>query len=97
MRMEVELGVLAFSRRNLSLVAIISAIAVVFALSIAIQVSGARPYGEQAILEQIEHEDGALCQKFGFAARTPESADCVLDLADLRQHHVDLVQSYSWL
>ena len=63
MRMEVELSVLAFFRHNNSLVAIISAIAVVFALSVAIQVSGVRPYGEQAILEQIQHENGALCQK----------------------------------
>ena len=97
MRMEVELSVLAFSRHNISLVAIISAIAVVLALSIAIQVSGARPYGEQAILEQIEHEDGALCGRFGLAIRTPQFADCMIALADLRQRHVELLTSNPWL
>jgi hypothetical protein len=55
------MGVLVFSRHSLSLVVIISSIAVVLALGIAIQVSGARPYGEQAILEQIDREDGAPC------------------------------------
>ena len=86
---------LAFARPDFTLVTIGSAILVV--LAVAIPLSGVRPYGEQAILEQIDHEDGTLCQKFGFAVSTPESADCMLDLADLRQRHVDLVQSYSWL
>ena len=64
--------VLAFDRPNFASVAIASAIVVVFALAVAIPLSGVRPYGEQAILEQIDHEDGTLCQKFGFAASTPE-------------------------
>ena len=89
--------VLALARQNYASVAFGSTISVVLALAVAIPLSGARPYGEQAILEQIDHEDGTLCQKFGFAVSTPESADCMLDLADLRQRHVDLVQSYSWL
>ena len=89
--------ILSFSEQNIGFVAIISAVAAVLALAVAVQFSGARPYGEQAILEQIDREDSALCQKFGFAASTPESADCILDLTDLRQRHVDLLRSYEWL
>jgi hypothetical protein len=91
-----EMRILAFSERNVGLVAIFSAIAVLLSL-VVIQASGARPYGEQAIFEQIDHEDGTLCKKFGFAAGTAESADCKLNLTDLRQRHVDLLKSKSWL
>ena len=87
--------VIAFTKPNFGLVAIGSAILI--ALVVAIPLSGVRPYGEQAILEQIDHEDSALCDKFGFAARTPKFADCMLDLAGLRQSHLDLLRSYSWL
>ena len=89
--------VLAFDRPNFASVAIASVIVVVFSLAVAIPLSGARPYGEQAIQEQIDHEDSALCDKFGFASRTPKFADCMLDLAGLRQSHLDLLRSYSWL
>jgi hypothetical protein len=92
-----KMRVLAVSQWNIGLVAIVSAAAVVLALGVVMQVSGVRPYGEQAILEQIDREDGALCRKFGFATSTPESADCMLSLADLRQRHLDLLRSYSWL
>ena len=33
----------------------------------------------------------------GFAVKTPQSVDCILALAELRQRHVDLLVSYSWL
>ena len=66
-------------------------------LAIAIPASGVRPYGEQAILEQIDHEDGALCGRFGIAIRTPQFADCMIALADLRQRHVELLTSNPWL
>jgi hypothetical protein len=89
--------VLAFDRPNFASVAIASAIVVIFSLAVAIPLSGARPYGEQAIQEQIDHEDSALCDKFGFESRTPKLADCMLDLAGLRQSHLDLLRSYSWL
>jgi hypothetical protein len=69
----------------------------VTALAIAIPASGVRPYGEQAILEQIDREDSALCGKLGVAVGTSQFADCMIALADLRQHHVDLLSSYSWL
>ena len=89
--------VVSFTKQNIGMVAIISAVAAMLCLGFAIRASGIRPYGEQEILEQIAHEDGALCEKFGFTARTAQSADCVLTLADLRQRHVDLLVSYSWL
>jgi hypothetical protein len=90
--------VLAFARPNFGLIAIGSTIlAILVALVVAIPLSGVRPYGEQAILEQIDQEDSTLCDKFGFAARSPKFADCMLDLADLRQSHLDLLRSYSWL
>ncbi len=87
--------VLAFARPNFGLVTIGSA--TLIALIVAIPLSGVRPYGEQSIPEQIDHEDSALCDKFGFAAMTPKFADCMLDLAGLRQSHLDLLRSYSWL
>jgi hypothetical protein len=90
--------VLAFARPNFGLVTIGSAIlAILVALVVAIPLSGVRPYGEQAILEQIDHEDSVLCDKFGFAASTPKFADCMLDLAGIRQSHLDLLRSFSWL
>ena len=64
--------VLAFARPNFASVAIGSTIVVVLSLAVAIPLSGARPYGEQAILEQIDHEDSALCDKFGFAVQDSE-------------------------
>ena len=56
-----------------------------------------RPYGEQALLAQIEQEDSAFCAKFGVGAATPQFDACVRDLADLRQRHVDLLRSHWWL
>jgi hypothetical protein len=56
-----------------------------------------RPYGEQEILAQIEQEDSAFCAKFGVADATPQFHACVHDLNDLRQHHLDLLRSHSWL
>jgi hypothetical protein len=41
--------------------AIVLVIAAVLAIGVAIRASGMRPYGEQAILRQIDQEDGALC------------------------------------
>jgi hypothetical protein len=89
--------VLAFMKRNNVLTALIFMVAVVLSLSVVIPVAGIRPYGEQAILEQIDHEDSAVCAKFEFALRTSQFADCMIALADLRQRHVDLLTSYSWL
>ncbi len=70
---------------------------VVLATAATVTVSGMRPYGERAISEEIEREDSALCSKLGFAAVTQKFTDCLLDLSDLRQRHIDLLASHSWL
>jgi hypothetical protein len=88
---------LAFMKRNIVPTALTFIVAAVISLGVVIPVAGIRPYGEQAMLEQIDHEDSALCGKFGFATRTSQFADCMIALADLRQRHVDLLTSYSWL
>ena len=51
---------------------------------------------EQAIQEQIDYEDGILCQKFGFAPGTQAYAGCKLDLADLRRRHEQLRAAYEF-
>lgn len=89
--------VIAFTKQNHALAAIVSVVAVVLSMDVIILASGARPYGEQAILQQIDQEDSALCEKLGFATGTLQSADCMIALADLRQRHVDLLASHSWL
>lgn len=89
--------VVAVARRNFGLVAIVLVIAVVLSLGGAIRASGIRPYGEEAILQQIDREDGAFCQRFGFPVMASQFADCVLALANLRQRHVDLLVANSWL
>jgi hypothetical protein len=95
--MEHEVRVVPFVKQNLSLVAIVSVIAAVLSVGVAVRASGMRPFGEDAISGQINREDAALCEKFGFLAKTPQYADCMLALVDLRQRHVDLLISYSWL
>jgi hypothetical protein len=87
--------VLALTRQNPGSIPIVLGIAVI-SLAIAIP-AGVRPYGEQTILERIDHEDSALCGQFGLAVRTTQFADCMIALAGLRQHHVDLLTSYSLL
>ena len=70
-------------------------VGVIMIVAASISVSVMRPYGEQAILDQIEREDGALCNKFGIPAE--KLSDCMIDLADLRQRHVDLLRAWEWL
>ena len=48
---------------------------------------GARPFGQQAIDQQIDHEDGTLCERFGFASGGNQHDDCKAALADLRHQH----------
>jgi hypothetical protein len=48
---------------------------------------GYGPYGQQAIDQQIDNEEGALCEKFEFATGTRQHSECKLALADLRRHH----------
>ena len=87
----------AVLKRNAALGWAIAAIGLLIVVGGAIRISGIRPYGEQAILAQIEHEDSALCGKFGIAAATLKFSDCVADLADLRKRHAELLAAYTWL
>jgi hypothetical protein len=48
---------------------------------------GYSAYGQQAIDQQIDREDGALCEKFGFAPGAGQNGKCKADLADLRRRH----------
>jgi hypothetical protein len=80
----------------ITLVGLIAGAALVAAAVIS-STDSIRPYGEQAILAQIEQEDTSLCAKLGVAAATPQFDVCVRDLADLRQHHLDLLRSHFWL
>jgi hypothetical protein len=70
-------------------------VGVIMLVAASIPVSGMRPDGERAILDQIEQEDGVVCHKFGIAA--DKLSDCMIDLADLRQRHVDLLRAWEWL
>jgi hypothetical protein len=76
---------------------IIGAVGVFVIMMAALSASGMRPFGEQTILEQIDHEDSVLCSKFGIAAATPKFSDCLIDLAALRQRHVDMLTGWGWL
>jgi hypothetical protein len=87
----------AVLKRNAPLAWTIAAIGLLIVAAVAVRVSGVRPYGEQAILAQIEDDDRALCGKFGIAIATPKFSDCLTDLVDLRQRHVQLLAAYGWL
>ena len=49
------------------------------------------PYGQQAIDQKIDPEDGALCAKFGFAPGPNPHSDCKAALADLRHRRAPLL------
>jgi hypothetical protein len=50
---------------------------------------------EQAVTQQIDYEDGALCVRFGFAAGSATYLSCKLDLLDLRRRHEELLVARS--
>ena len=50
---------------------------------------------EQAVTQQIDYEDGALCVRFGFAAGSATYLSCKLDLLDLRRRHEELLTARS--
>jgi hypothetical protein len=87
----------AVLKRNAALGWAIAAIGLLIVVGGAVRISGVRPYGEEAILAQIAHEDSALCGKFGIAVATLKFSDCVADLADLRKRHAELLAAYTWL
>ena len=80
-----------------AVIRIIAAAGAFIIMIAAFSASGMRPFGEQTILEQIDNEDSALCSKFGIAAATPKFSDCLIDLADMRQRHVDMLTGWGWL
>ena len=65
--------------------------------SAALSSSGIRPYGEDRVLERIAAEDSALCAKFGIPTASQGFEQCMSDLADLRQRHVELLREYEWI
>src|SRR5579871_5612146 len=75
----------------------IAAIGVLVIVMVSLPMAGTRPYGEQAILDQILYEDSALCSKFGITPATQKFSGCLIDLADLRQRHVELLNAWGWL
>ena len=88
----------AVLKRNPAVGWVIAAIGLLIVVGgAAVRISGVRPYGEQAILAQIEFEDSALCGKFGIAVATLKFSDCLADLADLRKRHAELLAAYTWL
>ena len=87
----------AVLKRNAAVIWTIAAIGLLIVVGGAVRISGVRPYGEQAILTQIEHEDSILCDKFVIAAATMKFSDCLADLADLRHRHAELMAAYAWL
>lgn len=87
----------AVRRPNIAAIWVTAAVGVLVIVMVSLSVAGTRPYGERAILDQIEHEDSALCSKFGIAPATQKFSDCLIDLADLRQRHVDLLNAWGWL
>ena len=87
----------AVRRPNSAAIWITIAAGVLVIMMVSLSVAGTRPYGEQAILDQIQREDSALCSKFGIAPATQKFSDCLIDLADLRQRHVDLLNTWGWL
>jgi hypothetical protein len=46
---------------------------------------------ELTMMQQIDYEDAALCQRFGFVAGSEKYADCMTALLDLRHSHERLV------
>jgi hypothetical protein len=67
------------------------AVVVAIAAAAAPVLLGYAPYGQQAIDQQIDREDGALCAKFGFPAGANQFSDCKAALADLRHRHEALM------
>ena len=87
----------AIRRPNSAAIWVSAAAGVLVIVAGSLSAAGTRPYGEQSILDQIDREDSVLCGKFGIAAATQKFSDCLIDLAELRQRHVDLLTAWGWL
>lgn len=57
---------------------------------------GFPPYGEQAMLRQIDQQNSAECAKLGFATASEQFSSCKIDLAALRRSHAELLDAYAW-
>lgn len=77
---------------NQPVVVISMAIGAVLLVCVVISATGMRPFGEAVMQKQIEREDSQLCQKFGMQAETQKFLDCMSDLGDLRDRHLQLVR-----
>jgi hypothetical protein len=76
---------------------VLTAGAVLVAAAVISSTSSIRPYGERALLAQIEQQDNAFCAKFGAGAATAQFDACMRDLGDLRHDYVELLRSHWWL
>jgi hypothetical protein len=56
--------------------------------------SNIQPYGEATILKRIAQQDSDLCARFRFPAASQEFAQCMAELADVRQRHEQLLIAY---
>jgi len=70
--------------------------AVIAAVGLMPRLVNLRPFDEQVITLQIEREDSAQCEKFGFALGSSQNITCKADLGALRQGHEDLLIAHSW-
>lgn len=69
--------------------------AALLAVAIVMPFSGIQPYGEDVIQTHIAQQDNALCAKLGFTdANDPRAAECMAELANLRQRHERLLVAY---
>ena len=70
--------------------------AALLAVAITLPRNGFQPYGEATIQKHISQEDSALCAKFGLLdASDPRSANCMAELANLRQQYRRLLVTYN--
>lgn len=49
----------------------------------------------RAFARQVDSENSALCEKFGFPANTPDNADCKFQLSELRRRDGELRALYT--
>jgi hypothetical protein len=77
----------SMSERQLTSLVLVPLVAAVVIAGSVPWLMGYAPYGQQATDQQIDREDGALCEKFGFPSGAQQYSDCKVDLADLRRRH----------
>lgn len=69
--------------------------AALLVVGIILPLLGFQPYGESATQNYISQEDSAVCAKLGLTdANNPHSADCMAELAIVRQRHARLLVAH---